>query len=306
MNHLSFYVELSPVRKSHLQLLNVLPVIDGKSFLSTESNPCMNSADLLALQPWQELDLCTCTCGVPGCAGYHEEVQIREKGNSVQWTVPLCGYENVVDTKAFGNGPWHFVFSKEQQQQAVDDLAHRVENLLKAHDNIIFGLDEIQDEEAQDLAKVRGWTLDDFLKFRESTTRNLKWRREWSQVMEPLFESLTRKTLVIQVGSGCYRLQPYSLSWALAPEGMTYHHEPENSAQLLREAFSRWTRFTQALAQSDWRALDELELDQIELYMEALQDGVQAPELKPLMKAAGLVKISQAQIKWAPAELVAA
>ncbi len=80
-----------------------------------------------------EFDLLTCSCGVAGCAGFHDPVEVRRLQTPtgqdlVQWHVPTCGYERCID-ESWGPGPWVLQFERMQLLQA---LAHLEAQLLEA------------------------------------------------------------------------------------------------------------------------------------------------------------------------------
>lgn len=101
--------------------------IDGRPLFR-----CPNQVvDTLGLLFWSQVpegfDLLTCTCGVAGCAGFHEEVAVAltELGDGtevVQWTIPTLGYDRCIDT-SHGPGPWVFRFSRAQMEVETDALA---------------------------------------------------------------------------------------------------------------------------------------------------------------------------------------
>lgn len=66
-------------------------------------------------------DLLTCTCGVAGCAGFHEEVTVRADSHKVQWLVPVEGYGDELSA-AFGPGPWTFTFERDAYDRALAEL----------------------------------------------------------------------------------------------------------------------------------------------------------------------------------------
>lgn len=73
-----------------------------------------------------EFDLLTCSCGVAGCAGFHDPVEVRRlvapSGETVvQWHVPLCGYDRCI-AESWGPGPWVFQFESAQLARAIAQL----------------------------------------------------------------------------------------------------------------------------------------------------------------------------------------
>lgn len=77
-------------------------------------------------------DLLTCTCGVAGCAGFHEEVTVRADSHKVQWLVPVEGYGDELSA-AFGPGPWTFTFERQAYDQAVAELEKGLLDLQRGH-----------------------------------------------------------------------------------------------------------------------------------------------------------------------------
>lgn len=121
MQTLSFQLHEAPIQLDDGVAICVTPqvFIDGKPL--TPVIP-LDTSGLLALRArsWSA-DLLTCSCGVSGCAGFHDEVRFERDGDVMRWHVPTCGYEKCV-SKEFGEGPWVFSFEAAQYEQVLDAL----------------------------------------------------------------------------------------------------------------------------------------------------------------------------------------
>lgn len=88
--------------------------------------PYLDTLELLSWCPGKpELCLCTCSCGVPDCAGFFEHVATRIEAGVLTWQIPQEGYRRVVHS-SFGPGPWTFHFSKTAFHGAQSRLRERL------------------------------------------------------------------------------------------------------------------------------------------------------------------------------------
>ncbi len=89
-----------------------------------------------------EFDLLTCSCGVAGCAGFHDPVEVRRiqtptGQDLVQWHVPTCGYERCID-ESWGPGPWVLQFERSQLLQALVQLEAQMLEAERKHGAIEY------------------------------------------------------------------------------------------------------------------------------------------------------------------------
>lgn len=101
--------------------------INGKPLFTNPDQIVDTMGLLLWSQDTGNFDLLTCTCGVAGCAGFHEEVTVTgsedESGRKVvEWSIPECGYSGRV-SRALGAGPWTFRFDRAQLVAETDAIA---------------------------------------------------------------------------------------------------------------------------------------------------------------------------------------
>jgi hypothetical protein len=68
-----------------------------------------------------DTDLYTCSCGVAGCAGIHEEVELRVDAESVSWTFPEDPFRKGLAGELFpADAPLTLHFDKAQYQRALE------------------------------------------------------------------------------------------------------------------------------------------------------------------------------------------
>jgi len=82
--------------RPHLWELTPVPEVNGASVFG-DKVPCIDAFQLLtrasAGATEDGFDLCTCTCGVAGCAGFHDPVEVKEDvaAGTVSWHIPVEG-----------------------------------------------------------------------------------------------------------------------------------------------------------------------------------------------------------------------
>lgn len=92
--------------------------VNGRPLFSDEL-PVVDTLGLLVCSgQGGGFDLLTCTCGVPGCAGFHEEVEVLADAHSVRWRIPAQGYSGALH-ESFGGGPWTLEFERQAFEQAI-------------------------------------------------------------------------------------------------------------------------------------------------------------------------------------------
>ncbi|MCC5612114.1 hypothetical protein LC612_36615 [Nostoc sp. CHAB 5834] len=95
-------------------LLDNLPLTSG--------SPIVDVLSLLEQSTKEgDFSLFTCACGVPGCAGYHEDVFLSLERDFILWHVPSTGYRKHFTDK-YEDGPWNFRFSTSLYRGALDKL----------------------------------------------------------------------------------------------------------------------------------------------------------------------------------------
>lgn len=146
MHSIAFRVEAEQVLDSQfdaqgveapvtVQLLRAEVLVDGDPLFNRKQSD-IDVSELLetATLPSgtkQDFTLLTCSCGIPGCAGYHDDPQVEVTDNQVRWHLPCESYEKVI-TPAHGFGPWVLTFERSQYAQAIAQLKEQVDSMQQA------------------------------------------------------------------------------------------------------------------------------------------------------------------------------
>jgi hypothetical protein len=73
-------------------------------------------------------DIFTCSCGVAGCAGIHEDVRIEVFGDEVSWVFPERPFRNSFSLRFQGAHEFEVVFDKAQYAQELSRLVRSLED----------------------------------------------------------------------------------------------------------------------------------------------------------------------------------
>ena len=108
--------------------IDAWPLADGHSLLTSRSGYVF---DLLAVLSHgleaSELDVFTCSCGVAGCAGIHETVQLQVDENEVRWVFPEEPFRVGFNTDLIASGePLVLCFDRAQYEEALADAKRRL------------------------------------------------------------------------------------------------------------------------------------------------------------------------------------
>jgi hypothetical protein len=103
------------------RLLEARPLVDGTPLLD---GYVFDVAPLIGYGLRDvETDLYTCSCGVAGCAGIHENVQLRVDRDSVAWTFPEEPFRKEMCAELFpADAPLTVRFERKQYKQALRDV----------------------------------------------------------------------------------------------------------------------------------------------------------------------------------------
>lgn len=115
--------------------------IDGPPYRSVEARPVVDGLpllptgylfDTLAVLSYGRktcaTDLFTCSCGVAGCAGIHEEVEIVRTVRDVSWTFPEDPFRTRLEPRLFPAGEFLTVrFARGQYDAALRALERELE-----------------------------------------------------------------------------------------------------------------------------------------------------------------------------------
>lgn len=119
MHHLK--VKINSISVGDSTLIEIDLIIDGTPLFIEGSNPVVDVHDLVIYgaiyNTSTKFDLCTCTCGVAGCAGFHEEVMMTSDDKVVEWRIPLCGYNVYIDPIFVCAGAITLTFDRHQYEQ---------------------------------------------------------------------------------------------------------------------------------------------------------------------------------------------
>ena len=123
---LSFHVTSTPQvysnGTSHLAIVHIL--INGRPLLgSLEKDSPLDVLQLLVQGDFVgTFDLFTCSCGVAGCAGFHDQISLEQDGANVKWTLPKEGYEALLSTPETLEPRLVFNFERTGYVQALNQL----------------------------------------------------------------------------------------------------------------------------------------------------------------------------------------
>lgn len=128
-------------------LFNGQPIPDG----------LFNAAEVIAASHFNiaEFDLFTCTCGVPGCAGYHSRVKQAKENGVVSWEIP----------EEYRTDKQEYLFDSEQFSEAFKSLFSRLEELERDKIYVSSNFRSVIDDEDIDPVSIRkgvDWLMDQF------------------------------------------------------------------------------------------------------------------------------------------------
>lgn len=106
--------------------------VDGQSPYGAEDRENVFDAVSVLVQGTRagELDIYTCTCGVAGCAGIHEEVVVEVDDAQVRWRFPEDPFRKRLSLALLPEGePLVLAFDRAQYSAALADLTQRIEAL---------------------------------------------------------------------------------------------------------------------------------------------------------------------------------
>lgn len=129
------YVHESAEEGTPAQLgVEVVPLIDGA--LLPDPGGLFDAIDLLLYGVGNaETDLYTCSCGCAGCAGFHEEVQLRHLNDVMAWEFPEKPFRKVFVGERFpDDSPLRIEFDAGQYAQALATLEADLAALFAASD----------------------------------------------------------------------------------------------------------------------------------------------------------------------------
>lgn len=116
----------------------VIPVINGQPI---ETGWVFDTTALLVHQEigYHLFDLFTCTCGVAGCVGIHDELHLRVGKDEVQLQIPRVEpFLKRLSPKYFPNAeaPWILTFDAQEYKKALEDLVVQVQAIEAANPGI--------------------------------------------------------------------------------------------------------------------------------------------------------------------------
>lgn len=106
---------------SSVVFIEVRPRVNGKALTS---HYVFDTLALLAVGPRDaNFDLFTCECGHAGCAGIHDDVQVRAQESTVSWTFPEQPFRTCLNAELFPEGkPLQCEFSRAEYVDALTRL----------------------------------------------------------------------------------------------------------------------------------------------------------------------------------------
>lgn len=153
--------DLTGVARPYLGV-TVRPLVDGVELLETRFIFDIGSVIARGAEP-SEFDPFTCSCGVAGCAGIHEEVELTASDSEVHWTFPESCFRAVLNPEVFASDePLVAKFDKRQYLQALADVEAEIVQLEASRGlPVVLPLDsypELSEPFAQQLNNMRAHT----------------------------------------------------------------------------------------------------------------------------------------------------
>lgn len=113
----------------------VRALVDGKSPYANPKQEDVFDAVSVVLQGLEpgEFEVYTCSCGVAGCAGIHEDVVLEADDRYVRWRFPKDPFSKRLDAKLNGPAKTPIVeFSRTQYAEALAGLEAQLNRLVQA------------------------------------------------------------------------------------------------------------------------------------------------------------------------------
>jgi hypothetical protein len=137
--------EITPCDKSSLKEYDVQVIFNGVAL----KHNIFNAGPVVPASRFDfaEFDLFTCSCGIAGCAGFHNQVVQNKTADTVKWTFP--------DDKSYSVDKLEYEFDRVQFEQEFETLRSKMLELQKEKthqvtfirdENEYFGVDKEGDE----------------------------------------------------------------------------------------------------------------------------------------------------------------
>lgn len=163
-----------------------------------------------------EHDFYTCSCGVAGCAGLHQGVEVFFEGDLVKWVFPLDTYAGKF-TPAFSaahlnsensaGGALTLYFYRQQYLDAIESLQLNLQALAKLHSNMQLSPCDNRGDPMED-AFDKVWP-----KFIDRTAKV----RAEDQMIRKVFGDLKDRFLLIETEAGSFRMSGSQWRAAILP-----------------------------------------------------------------------------------------
>lgn len=138
----------SPQPQGYVPFALVKCQIDGAEPLTSRAARPFDALELMALgHLCGEVDLYTCSCGISGCAGLHEPVQLEVGAKTVTWTFPQEGYaaQLAPHLRDAAGAPLPVTFDKRQYLRALAALEYELRALARKHAGLVVAPSELRD-----------------------------------------------------------------------------------------------------------------------------------------------------------------
>ena len=252
---LAFSVQLVdvPLADGPLKTALVAPEIHGLRLPTSGRERPLDAFSLLVQRDVPGgFDLYTCSCGVAGCAGFHDEVELSVDGQALTWQIPLEPYRDLMPDAPWSDDGLRVRFDRAQYLQALDSLEQQLLQLEAAEGQL--GLAPIGCEEL----------ITDIPPLAASLARGREYRLERQQLEEALSSAeaaLDGRALVLWTAEDeGWLIEAYQLCrmadahWELSDEALAVRHDG-------------WVRFLHRVQEAPESTVREVDWETLECFV---------------------------------------
>ncbi len=161
MDYINFSVtESKPIKDKDFKEFDVRVLLSGQQMIPA----IFNAVEVMAAHNFKfaEFDLFTCSCGVPGCAGFQSPIVQKIKDNKVHWIFP--------DEGDYKTDKLEYVFDAEQFFDAFKNLINLILRKESNREFLTSNIDwlSVDEEEGAFKSEKEAYSINDNLEYAQN------------------------------------------------------------------------------------------------------------------------------------------